>query len=426
MPDMEAPRLLRRWLSFNGVGVLGVGVQLGLLLVLARGLGVHYLAATAVAVEAAVLHNFFWHQHWTWRDRPARNAGEIVSRLLRFHALNGAISLAGNLGLMTVLTGMLRIDPIAANLAAIVVCSAANFSASDSVVFRAARVSALALGIVLAPTLVPVTLSAAGTAAEPDLSAATLAAWQQYERQVDARYDSATAQAGAFFAVDAFGTRPGWRQQVLNGEISMVQLESASPRSGEPSIPDGKVHHWAGAIFVPRAQLGAVVGRLRDRAGLESESFSDVTASRLLARDGDRLKIFMRLRRDSIITVSYNTEHEVVYRHLGAARASSRSVATKVAELVAAGTPQEHEAAPGADRGFLWKLNAYWRFEQAGDGVLIECESVSLSRGVPMLLRPFVTGAVERIARDSLARTLTSMRKDLTAAFPMRAASARR
>lgn len=425
MPDMGAPHLLRRWLSFNGVGLLGFGVQLALLAVLVHGFGVHYLAATGVAVEAAVLHNFVWHQRWTWRDRPARGVREIAARLARFHALNGAISLAGNLILMTVLTGLLRLDPVPANVAAVAVCALATFGASEAVVFRAARVSALALAVALGPALVPVALSAAEATAGTPLSAATLAAWHQYERQVDARYETATAQAGPFFAEDAFATQPGWRAQVLTGGISMVRIESASPRSGAPSIPDGKVHHWAGAIFVPRAQLGAVVARLRDRAGRESESFTDVTASRLIARDGDRLKIFMRLRRDSIITVTYNTEHDVVYRQLGAARASSRSVATKVAELVDAGTPQEREAAPGEDRGFLWKLNAYWRFEQADGGVLIECESVSLSRGVPTLLRPFVTGVVERIARDSLARTLTSLRKDLTAAFQTTASAPR-
>ena len=422
---MGVTHLLRRWLSFNGIGILGLGVQLGLLAGLVYGLGVHYLAATAVAVEAAVLHNFLWHQRWTWRDRPARNAGEIAVRLVRFHALNGVISIAGNLGLMALLTGMLRIDPLPANFAATTACSLVNFGASEAVVFRAARAGALALAMVLAPALAPVTVSAANTEATAGPTAATVAAWEHYERQVDARYETAAPQTGPFFAEDAFAIQPGWRQQALNGQVSMVQIASASPRSGEPSVPDGKVHHWAGAIFVPGARVAAVVARLRDRAGLESESFSDVTASRLLARDGDRLKIFMRLRRDSIITVSYNTEHEVVYRQLGAARASSRSVATKVAELVAAGTPQEREAAPGADRGFLWKLNAYWRFEQAPEGVLIECESVSLSRGVPMLLRPFVTGTVERIARDSLMRTLTSLRKDLASAFPGHATASR-
>ncbi len=64
---------IRRWAIFNGVGLLGVGVQLAMLTLMTDGLGVHYLAATAIAVEAAVLHNFFWHQRFTWRDRPSES-----------------------------------------------------------------------------------------------------------------------------------------------------------------------------------------------------------------------------------------------------------------------------------------------------------------------------------------------------------------
>jgi len=34
----------------------------------------------------------------------------------------------------------------------------------------------------------------------------------------------------------------------------------------------------------------------------------------------------------------------------------------------------------GDDRGFLWRLNAYWRYEQVAGGVIAECESITLSR----------------------------------------------
>ena len=62
---MGTTSLRRRWLAFNGVGLLGVGVQLGLVALLTHAAGLHYLLATAIAVEAAVLHNFIWHQRWT-------------------------------------------------------------------------------------------------------------------------------------------------------------------------------------------------------------------------------------------------------------------------------------------------------------------------------------------------------------------------
>jgi len=90
--------------------------------------------------------------------------------------------------------------------------------------------------------------------------------------------------------------------------------------------------------------------------------------------------------------------------------ATNRSVSTKIAELAGAGTAGEREKTPGDDHGFLWRLNAYWRYEQVDGGVLIECESVSLSRSIPLLLRPFVTSTVDRIARESLEKTLRSVK----------------
>jgi hypothetical protein len=47
-------------------------------------------------------------------------------------------------------------------------------------------------------------------------------------------------------------------------------------------------------------------------------------------------------------------------------------------------------------------------------GVIVECESVSLSRSVPMLVRLVANSMVEGIARDSLNRTLLGLRTLLT------------
>ena len=123
-----------RFLRFNGVGVLGFALQLGVLALLLRA-GVHYLAATALAVELAVLHNFAWHERWTWRDRPAESGGR-TARLWRFHAANGLISLAGNLLLMRLLVGLLDMPPVPANLLSVLLCALVNFTASDRFVFR--------------------------------------------------------------------------------------------------------------------------------------------------------------------------------------------------------------------------------------------------------------------------------------------------
>jgi putative flippase GtrA len=407
-----------RWLAFNGVGVLGVAVQLGLLTLLVHGGGLHYLAATAIAVEITVLHNFIWHQHWTWRDRPSPSAAAGARRLARFHLLNGTVSLFGNIAIMTVLCGTLRVDPVAANVVAIGVCSMLNFVASEVLVFKTTSVAVTGM-LVIVGSLAPSTASAADMATT-ELSAAAIAAWEQYSRQVDDRYERAAARE-PFFVHDAFKLAPGWRAQVMNGQVSMVRIPSFAPGAPEPSVPDGRVHHWAGAVFIPGVTLDHLLKYLKERAGRESDAFDDVLSSRLISRDGDRLRVYMKLRRESVITVTYNTEHDVQYRRINDTRASSRSVATRIAELEGAGTPQEREKPAGNDHGFLWRLNAYWRYEQVKGGVLIECESVSLSRDVPVLLRPFVTGTVERIARESLQKTLVSLRTELAKSRPVAA-----
>jgi putative flippase GtrA len=128
--------LVGRWIRFNFVGLLGVGVQLAALAALKSGLGLGYLTATALAVETAVLHNFVWHERFTWKDRSKGGARAVALRLLRFHLGNGLISILGNLALMRVLTGWLRWHYMPANLAAIAVCSLLNFLVSERYVFR--------------------------------------------------------------------------------------------------------------------------------------------------------------------------------------------------------------------------------------------------------------------------------------------------
>ena len=107
---MDTTSAIRRWTAFNLVGLAGAALQLGTVAFLVRVMGWHYLPATALAVEAAVLHNFAWHQQWTWRDRPSRSISDTVVRLARFHLMNGAVSLAGNLALTTLLSGVPHID----------------------------------------------------------------------------------------------------------------------------------------------------------------------------------------------------------------------------------------------------------------------------------------------------------------------------
>ena len=120
-----------RWLKFNFVGGIGIAVQLLALFVLKAGLHFNYLIATALAVETAVIHNFLWHERFTWVDR----SGAGFTRFLKFNLTAGLFSIGGNLLLMKLLVDLGHINYLLANGSAITACSVVNFLVSDGYVF---------------------------------------------------------------------------------------------------------------------------------------------------------------------------------------------------------------------------------------------------------------------------------------------------
>ena len=129
------PKLVR-WLKFNFVGGIGIGVQFAALFLLKSVMNFDYMFATAFAVEAAVVHNFVWHEQFTWEDRVQPSWPRSLGRFGRFNLTTGAVSIVGNLALMRVLVGEGRLNYLLANGIAIVLCSFANFLVSDQWVFE--------------------------------------------------------------------------------------------------------------------------------------------------------------------------------------------------------------------------------------------------------------------------------------------------
>ena len=124
-----------RWMAFSSVGAMGMGVQLVTLVTLAELVESHYLVATVVAIEAAILHNFVWHERWTWADRVDGARGRW-GRLARFNLVSGSLAVTGQLVFTALYVGVFSIHYAAANIMAIASCSLFNFVANDRLVFR--------------------------------------------------------------------------------------------------------------------------------------------------------------------------------------------------------------------------------------------------------------------------------------------------
>ena len=124
-----------RFGKFNLVGLLGAALQLAVFSLLVKNSHWPEAPAVLLAVEAAVLHNFLWHERFTWRDREAMNIRQRAVRLWRFHAGNGLLSLTGNAALTYVFVEWLGVPAIVSAAAAIALCAPANFLLADRWVY---------------------------------------------------------------------------------------------------------------------------------------------------------------------------------------------------------------------------------------------------------------------------------------------------
>jgi putative flippase GtrA len=136
---------LRQWSrfgKFNLVGLLGAALQLLLLLAFTKSFGLSAVIATPLVVELVILHNFAWHERFTWRDRKVKSTRRRLIMLARFHAGNGLISLFGNTTLMYLFVQRLKAPTLPSAIASIAICSLFNFLVADQWVYaRRSRAS---------------------------------------------------------------------------------------------------------------------------------------------------------------------------------------------------------------------------------------------------------------------------------------------
>ena len=196
------------------------------------------------------------------------------------------------------------------------------------------------------------------------------------------------------------------RQGLKQGRTSVQPWNG----KGELDVPRGLIHDWVGAAFIPGATLDQALAIVQDYDRHHSFYRAEVLESKLLDRTGDQYDIYLRLRKHKIVTVVLNTKHAVHYSPLDGNRAYSRSYSTRIAEVQYPGKPSERELPAGKDRGFLWRINSYWRFQQTPAGVYIECEIVALTRGVPFGLGWLIKPIIRSLPKRSVIKTLEDTR----------------
>jgi hypothetical protein len=235
-----------------------------------------------------------------------------------------------------------------------------------------------------------------------ELKPATVAAFDRYVRTTEARMASELSSSDRFIRAG----RP------TPGELLIARLRT--PDGGkEIDVPDGLIHHWVGVVFVPGATVDRAVALLQDYDRHADIYKPNVARSKTLSRDGDAFRVYLRFFMKKVIAVVVNSEHDARFFRPARDRAHSRIYSTRIAEVENPDTSREREKPVGNDSGYLWRLYSYWRFLERDGGTYVQCESISLTRGIPTgfgwLIGPFVTS----IPRESLTFTLETTRATL-------------
>jgi len=247
-----------------------------------------------------------------------------------------------------------------------------------------------------------------------DLQPQAVKNYERYIALTQAQVDAELAQGDPYLWVERLpeARRVPAEAELRKGGVVIERLQTLD--NGNPiSAPGGIIHHWIGTVFVPGATLAQTLAFMEDYDHKVEYFKPDIVRSKILKHEGDDYFVLLRFYQKKIITTVIDTDQQVHYHVVDKTHAWSRSSATRVQEVDNAGRSDERLEPEGHDRGFVWKLNTFWRFEEKDGGTYLECQAISLSRDIPTGLGWVVGSFVSSVPRESLTFTLTTARSAL-------------
>jgi len=180
---------------------------------------------------------------------------------------------------------------------------------------------------------------------------------------------------------------------------------------GNTEIKGGMIQDWIGAVFIPSASLPGVLAVAQDYQHHNEIYRPEIASALVRSHTGNDFAVYMRIVKSKLfLSDVLNTEHEIHFVPIDPKRVYSRAYSTRIAEVSDPGKPGERELPIGKDRGLLWRMYGYWFFEERDGGVVVECESVTLTRDVPFGMGKLLSPIIRELPAESLRKGLESTR----------------
>ena len=245
----------------------------------------------------------------------------------------------------------------------------------------------------------------AARASAVELQSATVDAWQQYLRAADVRLQARLDSGKPFLWVDEAADR---QLRVRRGEVVVAPVI----RHGTQSVPDGLIHDWIGAVFIPNATVGSLLAVLHDYDRYKDIYQPAVTDSKCLEFNAADQDFSMTWQRHVLFVNAamqgHYRAHEIV---IDSQRGYGVVDATRIQEIEDYGRPSERLLPADVGAGFIWRIRSISRYLERDGGVYLEIEAIALTRDIPSSLRWLVSPVVNHLSINSLTTTLSQTRE---------------
>jgi hypothetical protein len=256
----------------------------------------------------------------------------------------------------------------------------------------------------------PLMLSAA------DLNQQTLNAWDEYILGINSQMKDRATGGSSFLWIDE---APGRRDRVRQGEILVEPASKDTPEK----VPQGLIHNWLGAIFIPNATLISVFAMLNDYGHYDQIYNPAVIDAKLLNVSGAMRKFSLVLAEKApFVTAAIASEYVSQNVRLDKHRWYTVTYSTRIQQIDNFGRPGAHELPPDQGTGYIWRLFSIQRFEEKDGGVYTELETIALSRNIPFEIQWLVRPILQHLPRESMTATLQKTRDAVCAALNAKAA----
>jgi hypothetical protein len=233
-----------------------------------------------------------------------------------------------------------------------------------------------------------------------ELQPETVQAWDAYVREVGVRLEQRTSANRPFLWTDE---SPDRAARVRRGEVIVAPVIP----HGTQNVPNGLIHDWIGAVFIPNATIENLSAVVHDYDNYKQVYRPVVTASRsLTCTEGDQEFSMVWQHKALFVNATIQGHYQAHDVTLDSRKGYNVADSTEVRQIERYGHADEHLLPPDTGSGFIWRMHSIARYEERDGGVYLELEAIALTRDIPGSLSWWVTPVVNRLSVNSLTTTL--------------------